>query len=128
MVVTDHAISLKGIRDHLFAWDAVFQGLPEIMVTGRIAVSHHCKVGVPSRCRSNNLHPWSALHKVNQVSIYFRRNVILTRHHGVHASSAVDVGDPLQSVEIAITPEIGVSLDARVDADLVFLHYEPASP
>ena len=126
VVVTDHAISLKGIRDHLFAWDAVFQGLPEIVVTGWIAVGHHGEVGVPSRCRSNNLHPRSALHKVNQVSIYFRRNVILTRHHGVHASSAVDVGDPLQSVEIAITPVIGVSLDACVDTHLVFFHYEAA--
>ena len=98
------------------------------MIAGWLTVTHHRQIGMSSRRRCNDLYSRSTLYEINQVSIYFSGDIIFARHHGVHASSAVDVGDPLQSVEIALTPVIGVSLNACVDAHLVFFHYEPASP
>ena len=128
VVVTHHAVSLECILDDLFAWNTIFQRLPEIMITGWLTVTHHRQVGVSSGSRRNDFDSRCALYQINQVSIHFGGDVVLTRHHRIHACGTVDVGDPLQSVKITITPVVGISLNTRVDPYLVLFHDEPASP
>ena len=98
VIIADHAVSLEGILNHLLPWNTVFQRQPEIIIAGRLAVTHDREVGVLPRCRGHNFYPRGAVDELDQFAVNTGTDIVFASHHGVHPRRCINIGVELDGI------------------------------